>query len=125
MEEPTTVGLSAQGHDGLKRLKEFGYFNEMTDAYRFAIALGIAHEMKSPGAGPRSTILNVGTLDPDKALYNAIKSLSLSREEPVYTLAEQYAEWGVAEMTREADKGTLSLASLLEEAAEKADSPKP
>jgi hypothetical protein len=125
MEEPTTVGLSASGHDGLKRLKEFGYFNEMTDAYRFAIALGIAHEMKSSGSGARSTILNVGTLDPDKALYNAIKALSHPREDAVYSIAEQYAEWGVQEMTREADKGSLSLAALLQEAAEKAESPKP
>ena len=70
MEEPTTVGLSAQGHDGLKRLKEHEYFNEMADAYRFAIALGIAHDLRSPGAGPRTTIFNVGTLDPDRAIFN-------------------------------------------------------
>jgi hypothetical protein len=121
MEEPTTVGLSAQGHDGLKRLKEHEYFNEMADAYRFAIALGVAHDLRSPGAGPRTTIFNVGTLDPDRAIFNSIKSLNPDSQEPFYSLAEQYAEWGVAEMTREADKGTLSLAALLEEAASKAD----
>ena|SRR5258708_2849969 len=118
MEEPTTVGLTAEGHDNLKRLKEHGYFAEMQDAYRFAIALGLAHNARHPGSGTRGTIFNVGTLDPDRSIYNAIKALGGNGEAPIYALAEEYAEWGVAEMIRSADKGSLSLAALLEEAAE-------
>ena len=121
METQATVGLSAQGHDNLRRLKEDGYFFEMLDAYRFAIALGIAHEMKGAGSGSRSTIFNIGSLDPDKAIYNTIRALAGDSGESVYSLAERYAEWGVAEMIKEADKGTLSLAAVLQEAAEKAE----
>lgn len=121
MDTQATVGLSAQGHDSLRGLKEDGYFSEMLDAYRFAIALGIAHEMKSSGSGSRSTIFNIGSLDPDKAIFNTIQSLANDSGDSVYSLAEQYAEWGVAEMSREAAKGRLSLASLLQEAAEKAE----
>jgi hypothetical protein len=119
MEEPTTVGLSAAGHDGLARLKEDGYFAEMQDAYRFAIALGLAHGRESSGSGKRATIFNVGTLDGDRSLYNAVKALAGSSEEPIYTLAERYAEWGVAEMIAELDRGKLSLSKMLAEADEK------
>ena len=119
MEEPTTVGLSSAGHDGLARLKEDGYFAEMQDAYRFAIALGLAHEKQSRGEGGRKTIFNVGTLDPERGLYNAIKALAPDGEEPLYALAERYAEWGVAEMIAQIDNGQLSLSRLLAEAEEK------
>lgn len=119
METQATVGLSAHGHDSLRRLKEDGYFAEMLDAYRFAISLGIAHDMKSSGSGSRSTIFNVGSLDPDKTIYNTIRALANDSGESVYGLAEQYAEWGVAEMSKEAANGTLSLAALIQEAAEK------
>lgn len=119
MEEPTTVGLSAAGHDGLARLKEDGYFAEMQDAYRFAIALGLAHGQESAGSGKRATIFNVGTLDGDRSLYNAVKALTGQSHEPIYSLAERYAEWGVAEMIAELDRGKLSLSKMLAEADEK------
>jgi hypothetical protein len=119
MEEPTTVGLSTTGHDGLARLKEDGYFAEMQDAYRFATALGVAHGRESAGTGKRDTIFNVGTLDSDRSLYNAVKALVGSTQEPIYTLIERFAEWGVAEMIAELNSGKLSFSKMLAEADEK------
>jgi len=119
MEEPVTVGLSAEGHDGLTRLQEDGYFAEMTDAFRFAIALGLAHGHESQGSGKRTTFLNVGSLDSDRSLYNAVRALVGSTEEPIYRTAERYAEWGVAEMIAESERGKLSLSKMLAEAEEK------
>ena len=74
-EEPTTIGLSAKGHAILVRLREDEFFAEMLDAYRFAIALGIAHGSTVDAKGSRQTIFNVGTLDPDQSIKNALKAL--------------------------------------------------
>lgn len=116
MEEPTTVGLSQAGHERLKELKSNGYFDEMADAYRFAIALALAHgAIAEPAA--RGTIFNVGSLDPDRTIYQAISALALEKGEPIYKLAERLAEWGVAEMARQMDQGSLSMGKLLSEAA--------
>lgn len=116
MDEPTTVGLSSDGHDRLRRLKEDGYFAEMADAYRFAVALALAHGAAPALAGSRGTIFNVGTLDPDKQVYNAIKSLYHGIDEPVYLVAERLAEWGVSELYRMAEIGQLSFTQILQEA---------
>jgi hypothetical protein len=120
-EEPTTVGLSAKGHAILVRLREDDFFAEMQDAYRFAIALGIAHESTLDAKGSRQTIFNVGTLDPDQSIKNALKALHPDPGCAYYSLAERYAEWGVAEMGAQMDSGKLSLASFLTEAEELLD----
>jgi hypothetical protein len=115
MNEPTTIGLTKEGHDKLQRLKEDGYFAEMADAYRFAIALALAHGITGGSTASRGTIFNVGTLDPDRSLYFAVKTLVEPRDEPVYKVAEKLAEWGVEELYRTAQSGHLSFAKLLEE----------
>lgn len=77
MEEPTTIGLTEESHGILKRLKDEGHFAEMADAYRFAIALALSLGQEPPlVGGSRQTIFNVGTLDPDRALYYAVKILA-------------------------------------------------
>lgn len=116
MDEPTTVGLTAAGHERLQQLKSSGHFAEMADAYRFAIALALAHGAIAESA-TRGTIFNVGSLDPDRSIYQAIAALSLEKGEPIYRLAERLAEWGVSEMWRQMEQGTLSTATLLREAA--------
>jgi hypothetical protein len=117
-EEPITVGLSANAHAILGRLREDGYFAEMQDAYRFAIALGIAHGQTLEAKGSRTTIFNVGTLDSDQSIKNALKALHPAPECAYYTLAEKYAEWGTAEMGAQMESGRLSLAAFLTEAEE-------
>ena len=66
--EPTTIGLSESSHRKLQRLKEDGYFGEMLDAYRFAIALALSQDEIAERA-KRKTIFNVGTLDPDNQQF--------------------------------------------------------
>lgn len=120
--EPTTIGLSEQAHAMLKRLaedKQNGNFAEMTDAYRFAIALALAHGvMPDEIAGQRTTIFNVGTLDPDKQIYTTIRSLLDAGDTPIYRWAERLAEWGVREMSLLNDKGELDIGAILSEAQE-------
>lgn len=117
--EPTTIGLSETTHALLKRLaedKRNGHFAEMADAYRFGIGLALAHGVV-PGEvpTPRTTIFNVGTLDPDKQIYNAIRLLTDTGDFPVYRWAERLAEWGVTELAARSEAGTLDVGEILSE----------
>lgn len=117
--EPTTIGLSEGTHALLKKLaedKRNGHFAEMADAYRFGVGLALAHGV-IPGEvpTPRTTIFNVGTLDPDKQIYNAIRLLMDTGELPVYRWAERLAEWGVSELAARADAGALDIGEILAE----------
>lgn len=117
MDEPIQVGLSNEGHDKLSRLKEEGHFEDMADGYRFAVALALAHGFvpdSSPRGGP--TMFNIGSLDPDRTLYAAIRALAHPTKEPVYKCAEKLAEWGVEELTRMAKDGKIPFAELLDQA---------
>jgi hypothetical protein len=120
--EPTTIGLSEEAHAMLKRLaedKQNGNFAEMADAYRFGIALALANEiMPSEISGQRTTIFNVGTIDPDKQLYTTIRCLLKTEDTPIYRWAERLAEWGVREMTAMNDEGELDIGVLLAKAQE-------
>ncbi len=120
--EPTTIGLSDQAHAMLKRLaedKQNGNFAEMADAYRFGIALALAHgAIPEEISGQRTTIFNVGTLDPDKQVYTTIRSLLKTGSTPVYRWAERLAEWGVREMSAMSDKGELDIGAILAKAQE-------
>jgi hypothetical protein len=112
--EPTVIGLSEAAHARLQRLKEDGYFNEMSDAYRFAIALAIGQGVR-PGEvqPPKTSVFYIGTLDPDRQIYNAISSLYDTGDVPVYRWAERLAEWGVMELSRQSETGGIAFASLL------------
>ena len=115
--EPTTIGLSDSCQGKLKKLKEDGYLAEMADGYRFAIALALAHgAIAEPSGGKRQTIFNVGTLDPEGTIYLAVKALREEVSEPVWRTAERLAEWGVEELARRAESGTLSFAEIVNEA---------
>lgn len=112
--EPTTIGLSEKTHALLKRLKEDEHFSEMVDAYRFGIALAIAHGVvpDEPPA-PRTTIFSVVTVDPERELQTAIRAFYDTSSIPVYKWAERLAEWGVSELWHRASSGDLDLDQIL------------
>lgn len=119
--EPTTIGLSDEAHAMLKRLtedKQNGTFAEMTDAYRFGIALAVAHGVIPEDVSSPRTIFNVGTLDPDKQIYTTIKSLMNTGDTSIYQWVERLAEWGIREMSSMADRGDLDIGSILAKAQE-------
>ncbi len=114
--EPTTIGLTDGAHKKLQRLREDRHFAEMADAYRFAIALALAHgAIADDVRAGRQTIFNIGTLDPERELYQIIKALRINDDEPVYRTAERLAEWGVEELDRLATKGTIRFGTLADE----------
>ncbi len=117
--EPTTIGLSEKTHAMLKRLAEDKrnvHFAEMADAYRLGIGLALAcGVLPDEVPTPRTTIFNVGTLDPDKQIYNAIRLLSEPGDGSVYRWAERLAEWGVRELSARSDEGSLDVGGLVAE----------
>ena len=116
MKEPVTVGLSESAHAHLAELESDGFFARMSDAYRFAIALGICHDALDISDRKRRTIFNVGTLDPDRSIFEAVSALRTESKEPVYRTAERYAEWGVEELVRLRAGGEIEFGPLLKDA---------
>lgn len=119
--EPTTIGLSESAHGKLKRLQEDGYFRELLDGYRFAIGLALAQGVEPPDVQKRTTIFNVGTVDPDQSLKRSIEALMGShvRDASIYKMAERLAEWGVNELASQAEAGSIDFVGLLDQAGEK------
>ncbi|MBO0906541.1 hypothetical protein [Jiella sonneratiae] len=119
--EPTTIGLSESAHGKLKRLQEDGYFRELLDGYRFAIGLALAQGVEPPDVQKRTTIFNVGTVDPDQSLKRSIEALmgSQVRDASIYKMAERLAEWGVNELASQAEAGGIDFVGLLDQAGEK------
>lgn len=118
--EPTTIGLSESAHKKLKWLQEEQHFRELLDGYRFAIGLALAQRVNPPDVEKRTTIFNVGTIDPDQSLKRSIEALmgDRVRETPVYKMAERLAEWGVNELASQATVGSIDFVNLLDQAGE-------
>lgn len=116
--EPTMIGLSERTHPLLKRLKDDGHFAEMADAYRFGIALALAHGVQPDEiSGARQTVFSVATIDPDREIATAIRSILGDDGSSIYRRAERLAEWGVRELARRSEDGEIDFAGLLCEAA--------
>jgi hypothetical protein len=116
--EPITVGLSANNHEMLETFKQEKIFQEMMDGYRFAIAYSLYKGIEPPSLSgvKRETAFNIGSLDPKKEIYNSIIALNPPNlEPPIYKYAERLAEWGMTELVSIYNKnGTLDLAEIIQ-----------
>ena len=119
--EPTTIGLSEGAHEKLKRLQEDEHFRELLDGYRFAVGLALAQRVEPPEVQKRTTIFNVGTVDPDQSLKRSIEALmgDRVRDTSIYRMAERLAEWGVNELASQAKTGSIDFVGLLDQAGER------
>ena len=119
--EPTTIGLSESAHEKLKWLQEEKHFRELLDGYRFAIGLALAQGVEPPDVQKRTTIFNIGTVDPDQSLKRSIEALMGDRvqEIAVYKMAERLAEWGVNELAAQAEAGSIDFVRLLDQTGER------
>jgi len=114
--EPTMIGLSERTHPLLKRLKEEGHFAEMADAYRLGIALALAYEIKPDEiSGGKQTVFSVATIDPDRDIATAVRTILGDDGASIYRHVERLAEWGVTELARRAEAGEIDFAGLLSE----------
>jgi hypothetical protein len=115
--------LSEVTHAKLKRLKEEGHFKEMADAYRFGIGLALAQGMtEPPEISSTTTVFSVATIDPDQSLRRGIEAIVGDKlaGKSVYRLAERLADWGVQELSREAETGEIKVVALFDQLAKAA-----
>ena len=116
--EPTTVGITDRANRMLVEMTEdSGEFKQKLDGYRFAIALAISAGGISNTLTNSRTIYAVGSLDPEKVIYNTAKVLlgDLYPDQPIYKIVERLAEWGIQEMYASRVDGYLDLDALLPE----------
>jgi hypothetical protein len=111
------IGLSLEGKERLDRLRDDGYFNELRDAYRFAVAFALAKGgTPSEIQSTRRTMFAIATVDPDGTLATAIGELLPCNEVAPYRWAERLAEAGSKMITDiEKDRG-FDLGAMLAEA---------
>lgn len=113
----TQIGISSRMHPHLKALMEDGYFAEMRDAYRFAIALAIAKGLKTPtNLSNRVNIFATPTVDPDGTLAAAIRTLMPCEEITPYRWAELLAESGVELLASKSSMGNLDIVEIINDA---------
>lgn len=119
--EPTTIGLSEGAHQELKWLQEEQHFRDLLDGYRFAVGLALAQGIEPPEIQKRTTIFNVGTVDPDQTLKRSIEAIMGDRVRgvAVYKMAERLAEWGVHELASQAKAGSIDFLKLLDQTGDK------
>lgn len=112
------VGLSESANDKLDELKELGVFADKIDGYRFGVGLALAHGVFPTEVVKRVNLFNVGSLDPDQTLRQAVEALmpSALEETTVYRLVERLADWGVAELHAQAKAGDVDFVTLLGQA---------
>jgi hypothetical protein len=116
-DEPSMIRLSERTHPLLKRLKDDGYFAEMADAYRFGVALALAHGVQSDEIlESKQTVFSVATIDPDREIATAVRTILGDDGASIYKRVERLAEWGVRELARRAEESEIDFAGLLSEA---------
>ena len=98
------VALSIQGRDDLDRIFESGYFRDLQDAYRFAVAAALAKSLPPASSKNRTTFVNVGGLDPDGTLRLAVQQLR-PHNPRTYALIEDLGEAGLADMAEHLRQG--------------------
>lgn len=107
-----TVPASIEAKDLMKKLVTKGIVAEQRDGWRLGAALGIAVRMTYT-KGQRATFQNINSLDPEE--YFAAVMLGIypdfSPEQRLKTLVD-HAEWGIREIWRKNENGTLDFAAL-------------
>lgn len=105
--------LTAEAREQLEGIANRGGFNDMQDAYRLATAVALAENLEPTDAGAsRTTYLNIGSLDPDGSLRNAVLAIREGHEDRPVALIERLAEAGIARIHAHLEEGK-SLRELL------------
>jgi hypothetical protein len=112
--EARTVPASDVAKKIMKTLTNRNLFAEQRDVWTLGAALGIACG-ESYEEGKRETFQNVNSLDPDTVFAAIMIGLypNLSTEERFKKLVN-HAEWGIREIWRKEENGTLDFSSLIQ-----------
>jgi hypothetical protein len=109
----TTIGVSRANHEVLEWLQSEGYFPQMMDACKFAMALGLAYRERTQVEN-RKTLTNVGSFDPDKSIHTLLEALLGELVQDPYRVAEEYADWGLNRMRESMESGDFRFVDYFE-----------
>jgi hypothetical protein len=109
-----TLPASKQAKDYMKQLVSKDLFAEQRDVWTLGASLGLALG-KTYEQGKRDTFQNVNSLDPD-GVFRAIMSGLYPDVDPKEraTKLVDHAEWGIREIYRKENTGTLNFYELCE-----------
>ena len=109
--ESRTVPASKDAKDLMKQLVAKGVFEEQRDVWRLGAALGLS-ERKTHEKGVRGTFQNINSLDPEEVLAAVMlgRFPELTPEARLKKLVD-FAEWGIREIARKQENGTLDWAA--------------
>ena len=109
--ESRTVPASKDAKDLMKQLVAKGLFEQQRDVWRLGAAIGMA-ERKTHEKGARETFQNINSLDPEEVLAAVMlgRFPDLTPEARLKKLVD-FAEWGIREISRKQENGTLDWAA--------------
>ena len=112
--ETRTLPATREAKKQMKQLVTKDYFNEQRDVWTLGAALGIALG-KTYERGKRETFQNVNSLDPDGIFSAILFGLypDANPKERAKKLVD-HAEWGIREIFRREQNGTLDFSKLCE-----------
>jgi hypothetical protein len=110
--EARTIPASKETKKIMKRLLSKDLFAEQRDAWTLGASLGIALG-ESLQEGKRETFENINSLDPDGVFAAIMTGLypDLKPEERLKKLTD-FAEWGIREIGRKEENGTLDFSQI-------------
>lgn len=112
-QDKTQPGLTAEARETLDRIQEAGGFHDLQDAYRLAVAVALAEGLEPAAAtASRKTYANIGSLDPDNSLRNAVRAIRDDHDDRPVAMIERLAEAGIERLAKQLDDGR-SLRELL------------
>jgi|SRR5579875_1223880 len=111
--ESRTVPASKDAKDLMKQLVAKGLFEEQRDVWRLGAAIGLA-ERKTHEKGVRETFQNINSLDPEEVFAAVMlgRFPDLPPEARLKKLVD-FAEWGIREISRKHENGTLDWAAYV------------
>ena len=110
--EARTIPASNETKKIMKRLVSKDLFAEQRDVWTLGASLGIALGESLP-EGKRGTFENINSLDPDGVFAAMMTGLypDLKPEVRLKKLTD-FAEWGIRELGRKEENGTLDLSEI-------------
>jgi hypothetical protein len=110
--EARTIPASNEAKRIMKRLVSRDLFAEQRDVWTMGASLGIARG-ESLQEGKRGTFENINSLDPDGIFGAMMTGLypDLKPEERLKRLTD-FAEWGIREIGRKEENGTLDFSEI-------------
>ncbi len=107
-----TIRASDKAKSYMKHLETVGLFKEQGDVWRLGASLGILTGNKLEGVGG-GTFQNINSLDPDGILAAIMVGIypDMDPEERLKLLIS-YAEWGIKDIFRQYEIGTLDFSKL-------------